>query len=149
LHYLNRENLVDRSRRDLAQAPNVRRLFADPVAEGRRYFAKTGLFPINHCVVVRRALLERHPWIALNLCGAFSAAKDQIVTQAAAALAPFLETGAIEAGAAKALNQDPMPYGVTAARPVLETIAQYVHEQGLTPRRVELEEVFAPSTLEL
>jgi 4,5-dihydroxyphthalate decarboxylase len=42
-----------------------------------------------------------------------------------------------------------MPYGVKAARPVLETITQYVHEQGLCERRVALEEIFAPNTLDL
>jgi 4,5-dihydroxyphthalate decarboxylase len=42
-----------------------------------------------------------------------------------------------------------MVYGVKANRNVLETITQYVHEQGLTARRVGLEELFAPSTLDL
>jgi 4,5-dihydroxyphthalate decarboxylase len=42
-----------------------------------------------------------------------------------------------------------MAYGVKAARPVLETIAQFVHEQGLTARRVAIEELFAPSTMEV
>jgi 4,5-dihydroxyphthalate decarboxylase len=42
-----------------------------------------------------------------------------------------------------------MAYGVRSARTVLETIAQYVHEQRLTQRRVELEEIFAPSTMDL
>jgi hypothetical protein len=32
---------------------------------------------------------------------------------------------------------------------VLATIAQYVHEQGLSARRVELEEIFAASTLDV
>ena len=44
---------------------------------------------------------------------------------------------------------DPLAYGFKAARPVLETVAQYVHEQGLAPRRVELKEIFAPSTLDV
>ncbi len=149
VHYLKEANLVDRSRVDLATVADVRPLFPDPAAEGRRYFAKTGLYPINHCVVVRRSLLERHPWIALNVYGAFAAAKDDIRTRTDAALQPYFETGAIDAGARKALAHDPMPYGVKAARPVLETITQYVHEQGLTPRRVGLEEIFAASTLEL
>ena len=40
---------------------------------------------------------------------------------------------------------DPYPYGVKENRKVLETIAEYSHEQGLTPRVVKLEEVFAPA----
>jgi 4,5-dihydroxyphthalate decarboxylase len=53
LHYISSLNAVDRSGVDLLARPEVRRLFPDPLAEGRRYYAKTGLFPINHCVVVR------------------------------------------------------------------------------------------------
>src|SRR5215475_7715007 len=63
LLYLTATNLVDRSRIDLARDPHIRPLFADRDAEARRYYGKTGLYPINHTVVVRRALAERHPWI--------------------------------------------------------------------------------------
>jgi 4,5-dihydroxyphthalate decarboxylase len=44
---------------------------------------------------------------------------------------------------------DPYPYGVKSNRQVLETVADYSYEQGLTPRRLSLDEVFAPSTLDL
>jgi 4,5-dihydroxyphthalate decarboxylase len=49
----------------------------------------------------------------------------------------------------RAMARDPMAYGVKASRKVLETITQYVHEQGLTARRVGVEELFAPSTIDL
>ena len=39
--------------------------------------------------------------------------------------------------------------GEQANRHILETITQYSNEQGLTPRKLALEEVFAPSTLDL
>ena len=57
LHYLVDNNLVDRSTVDVSGV--TRYLFPDPAAEGRRFYAKTGLFPINHTVVVRRSLLEQ------------------------------------------------------------------------------------------
>jgi 4,5-dihydroxyphthalate decarboxylase len=47
------------------------------------------------------------------------------------------------------IAKTPMPYGLKAARHVLETVTQYVHEQGLCERRVALEEIFAPNTLDL
>jgi len=149
VHYLREANLVDRSRIDLSKLADVRPLFPDPEAEGQRYFAKTGLFPINHCVVVRRVVLERHPWIALNLYGAFNAAKDESRARAVATLQPYFDTGAVDGNIRNALAQDALPYGVKAARRVVETVAQYVHEQGLTPRRVGIEEIFAASTLEV
>ena len=42
-----------------------------------------------------------------------------------------------------------IPYGVKSNRKVLETVAQYSHEQGLTPRVMPMDEIFAPSTLDL
>src|SRR2546430_805791 len=63
VHYIANPNLVDRSRLDLAKEPSVRPLFPDPVAEGVRYYKKTGLLPINHGMVVKRSLHERHPWV--------------------------------------------------------------------------------------
>src|SRR5829696_728861 len=62
VRYIAVRNIVDRSGVDLVNNPRVRTLFRDPVAEGARYYQKTGIFPINHGMVVRRSLLERHPW---------------------------------------------------------------------------------------
>jgi 4,5-dihydroxyphthalate decarboxylase len=149
LLYLTNPNLVDRSRIDLSKDPRVRPMFANREAEGRRYYAKTGIYPINHTVVVRRTLLEQHPWLALNLYSAFMAAKGEVVQRGEAYLRNYFTTGLIGDDVRRALAHDPMAYGVRAARPVLETIAQYVHEQGLATRRVGLEEIFAPSTMDL
>jgi len=148
IHYLPEKNLVDRSRVDISAV--TRTLFADPAAEGRRYFAKTGLYPINHTVVVRRSLVESHPWIALNLYSAFVAAKEEIGRYGAAYLQWYFESGLLDGSVRHTLAaNDPLAYGFKASRPVLETIAQYVHEQGLCARRVELSELFTPSTLDV
>jgi 4,5-dihydroxyphthalate decarboxylase len=148
LLYLASRNLVDRSRIDLRSDARARPLF-DAAVEGPRYYAKTGLYPINHTVVVRRTLLEKYPWLALNLYAAFAAARADVVRGGQDLLAPYYATGLIGADARRALVTDPMAYGVKASRKVLETIARYVHEQGLAARRVGLEELFAPSTMDL
>jgi 4,5-dihydroxyphthalate decarboxylase len=148
LHYLVEKNLVDRSRVDVSGV--TRYLFADPAAEGRRFYAKTGLFPINHTVVLRRTLLERHPWLALNLYSAFVAAKEEIARAGLSYLQWYLDAGLLDGSIKRTLAEnDPLAYGFKACRPVLETITQYVHEQGLSARRVELAEIFAPSTLDV
>jgi 4,5-dihydroxyphthalate decarboxylase len=149
LLYLTDRNLVDRSRIDLGADKRVRPLFPDRAAEGRRYYAKTGIYPINHTVVIRRSLVEQHPWIALNMYSAFAAARAQVLRAGSTALASHLETGAVGDDVRKALATDPMAYGVTATRKVLETIADYVHAQGLTDRRVMIEELFAPVAMDL
>lgn len=149
LLYLTDPNLVDRSRIDLDQVPEVRPLFKDPEAENHRYYAKTGIYPINHTLVVKRSILEKHPWIALNLFSAFVEAKTESERRLEESLRPYLETGLIDRSARDALGKDPKAYGLKATRTVLETVAQYVHEQGLTDRQVGIEEIFAPSTLNL
>jgi len=149
LLYLTHRNLVDRSRIDLSVDKRVRPLFPDRAAEGRRYYAKTGIYPINHTVVVRRTLVEKHPWIALNLYSAFAAARAEVLSAGSTALASHFETGVIGEDVRKALAADPMAYGVKATRKVLETIADYVYAQGLTDRRVKIEELFAPVAMDL
>jgi 4,5-dihydroxyphthalate decarboxylase len=148
-HYLKERNLVDRSTIDLSCDPRVTTLFADPAAEAQRYFAKTGIYPINHCVVVRRALLERNPWIVLNLYAAFLAAKEVARRRMMDSLQHYLAAGLLTPEVKTALDADPMAYGLKATRPVIETLARYVHEQGLSARVVRLEELFAPSALDL
>src|SRR5262249_4322097 len=90
LQHLRGRDLVDRSTVDVSGV--TRYLFPDPAAEGRRFYAKTALFPINHTVVVRRSLLERHPWIALNLYAAFAAAKEEIAGYGDAYVHWYFET---------------------------------------------------------
>ena len=148
LLYLTNNNLVDRSRIDLAKDARFKPLF-DRAAEARRYYAKTGIYQINHGMVIRRSLFERYPWAALNIYNAFAKARAEVIRARDNALHRHYEPGLIGDDVRRALAADPMVYGVKANRKVLETITQYVHEQGLTARRVGLEEMFAPSTMDL
>jgi 4,5-dihydroxyphthalate decarboxylase len=149
LHYLVAHNLVDRSKIDLSQDPNLRQIFPDIPAEKHRYFTKTGIYPINHTVVIRRSLHEKYPWLALNLYTMFQDAKAHVRAELMAGLKHYNEAGVLDANARNWLSQDLLGYGIKGPRKVLETITQYVHEQGLSSRRVGLEELFAPSTMDL
>jgi len=145
VHYIANANLVDRSRVDLWSHPEIRSLFPDPLAEGVRYYKKTGLLPINHGMVVKRSLAERHPWIVLNVLKAFERANEIAERERLEHAQYHVATGLVSA---QALRTPLVRHGVKANRLVLETAAQYSEEQGLTPRRVRLEDVFAPSTLD-
>jgi len=149
LLYLNNRNLVDRSTLDLGTVDVIQPLFKDKQAETRRYFAKTGIYPINHTVVIKRDLHERHPWLALNIYHAFVAAKKDVERETVETMQSYFDTGLVDPAGQKALQADPKAYGMKASRKVIETIAGFVHEQGLTDRRVAVEELFAPSTLEI
>jgi 4,5-dihydroxyphthalate decarboxylase len=144
LHYLADRNLVDRSRADLTNHPDFKYLFPDPIAEGVRFFKKTGLLPINHQAVVRRDIFEKEPWVVLNLIKAFNKANEIADAERVAHVQDHLAAGL--------LSGDPKPrllqHGVKANRKVIETIAQYSLEQNLTPRLVKIEEIYAPNALD-
>jgi 4,5-dihydroxyphthalate decarboxylase len=145
VHYIRRTNLVDRSTIDLAGHRDIKPLFPDPLAEGVHYFKETGLFPINHGMVIKRALAEQHPWVVLNVLKAFDAANDIAERERVEHARYHIDAGwVVEA----ALRTPLVRHGVKANRLVLETAARYSQEQGLTPRLVGLEELFAPQVLE-
>jgi 4,5-dihydroxyphthalate decarboxylase len=147
VHYIVNDNLVDRSRIDLWNHPAARRLFPDPIAEGIRYYKKTGLYPINHGMVIKRALAEKHPWVVLNLMTAFERANAIADRERIDHVADHLATGHVPADTKDALARPVLRHGIKANRAILETCADYSLEQGLTPRRMKLEEIFAPSTM--
>jgi 4,5-dihydroxyphthalate decarboxylase len=148
-HYITARNLVDRSRADLHSDPRVRTLWANPAAEGARYFAQTGIYPLNHCVVVRRSVVERYPWVALNLFDAFQAAAERIRSRSIETLAPYFASGLLDRSVRDVLARDPWAYGIAASRPAIETLLRYLAAQHLIARPVGIEELFAPSTLSL
>ena len=139
---------MNRSTIDLFHHDDMRMLFPDPQAEGTRYYQKTGFFPFNHTVIMRRSIYEQHPWVARNLLEAFEAAKQRSYAAARALNQPYLATGLLPAEARSATATDLFPYGMAANREVMELAARYSHEQGLTPREVAVEEVFAATVLD-
>jgi 4,5-dihydroxyphthalate decarboxylase len=124
----------------------LRRLFENYQAEEKTYFQRTGVYPIMHCVVVRKTLLNDHPWLARNLYDAFEAARragverawDTTSSRFALPWAP-----AYMADAATVLGDDPFAYGIAANRVTLDAWTQYAYEQGVAHRRVPLDDLFA------
>ena len=147
LLYLNVPNLVDRSTADISEV--CRPLFPDPVAESTRYFRKSGIYPINHAMVIKRELHEKYPWAGVNIYHAFMNAKNEVERIAEKTLKDYISCGLVEPAAAKMFGADPKSYGLRSTRNVIETISQYVYEQGLTDRLVGVDELFAPATLDL
>jgi 4,5-dihydroxyphthalate decarboxylase len=139
---------LDRSAADLEAHPDIRPLFSDSAAEAIRYYKKTGIYPINHGMVVKRAVFERHPWVVLNILRAFNAANDIAERERREHVAYHLETGLVPPEYRRPLATRLIQYGVRANRATLETAAKYSNQQGLTPRVMPMEELFAPNALD-
>ena len=124
--------------------PNVARLFDDYKGEEERYFQKTGIFPIMHVMGVKRDIVERYPWIPVNLYKAFEKAKaigmKRMFNPRIAPLAWYRH--ALEEQR-KLLGEDPWEYGLSDAnRHNLDTLVGYSHEQGMLKRHWPLDELF-------
>ena len=99
-------------------------------------------------MVIKREIAERHPWVILNIFKAFQKANELAEKARREAVEYHLETGLLLTSAKKALTTPLITHGIAANRKVLETAAHYSFEQGLTPRLIQLEELFAPSVME-
>jgi len=128
----------------------VRRLFENHVEVEQAYYRKTGIFPIMHTVVIRREIYEANRWIAQSLTKAFVEAKrrvyeDLYTTSALTTMLPW-QVAQVET-LRHDMGEDWWPYGLEVNRHVLDTFLRYHHEQGLSRRRLQPEELFAPETL--
>jgi 4,5-dihydroxyphthalate decarboxylase len=129
----------------------VVRLFADYVEVEKAYYRQTGLFPIMHCVAIRRDVYEQNRWVAQALFKAFCQAQartydDLAETAALKGMLPWFNAHVEEAVAM--MGADFWPYGFEKNRENLATFLRYHHEQGLSKNQLEPEELFAPETLE-
>lgn len=146
-------NLIDRSTRIRATGGDwskVQSLFPDTIAEGTRFFKKHGFIPANHAYIIRGDVYRKHPWLAFNLYKAFLRAKEIAQEKLAERIPSGLIFGQeYLAQTTEIFGNDPFPYGIKENRHMLETIINYSHEQGLIPEKIKLEDLFAPSTLDL
>ena len=130
--------------------PAIARLFADPAAEERAYYQQTGIFPIMHVVALRAAVLDRFPWVAMNLFEAFDHAKRRSQARLAeytASRVPLPWVPAQAAAAEALFGGDPFPYGLEPNRVTLEAFLRWADAQGVTARALRPEELFAEQTL--
>jgi 4,5-dihydroxyphthalate decarboxylase len=122
----------------------VKRLFPDFRRVEQDYYRKTGIFPIMHTFVLRTRVYDANTWLAVGLYRAFCRARD-------AAYRHMYDTDALtvslpwvidEVERSKEVAWD---YSIEGSRPTLEALVQYLDEQELTRRRMDVAELFAPN----
>jgi 4,5-dihydroxyphthalate decarboxylase len=129
------------------KAPNVGRMFPDYRSVEEAYYRKTGMFPIMHMMAVRKSLAEEYPWLPGSVFKACLqahniAAQEIKSTGMYYVMLPWLTDDL--ARLHSVMGPNPWPYGANANRKELEAMLRWSHEQGLSPRRGTIQEIFAP-----
>ena len=115
---------IDVALGETSSDPRLKPLFADPDAEARAWYAKHGVIPINHVVVVSQALNDGDPETVREVYRLLKEAKAH----------------------APATTPDTTPFGLAAMRPALELIIAYAAQQKLISRGFAVEELFSDLT---
>jgi len=123
---------------------SVRRLFPNFREVELAYYRRTRIFPIMHTLVLRKAIYEAHPWLAVNLYRAFVRSRDiaqqhMYDTDALTVTLPWV-IDEIERS-----REIPWDYSIAGSRPTLDALMQYLDEQKLARRRMDVAELFAPN----
>ena len=133
----------------LKNSPLVQRLFPVCRAVEADYYRRTKIYPIMHMTVMRKAIYEQDPSLAVRLSQGFQAAKELAFEDYQEGLASLPWVNLDLEYARQVLGADVHPYGIKNNAPTLEAATLYSHEQGLTQRKFTVEELFAKETLDL
>lgn len=130
----------------LGKVPHVQHLFPDLRETTKQYFIQTGIFPIMHLVVIRKAVIEKHPFVATSLFNALNESKNLALRRMKFAstnryMLPFLPSELEEID--QLFGGDPWPYGIEINRKPLEALVSYLHAQAMIARIIPLEELFS------
>jgi 4,5-dihydroxyphthalate decarboxylase len=119
--------------------PKVESEDVQPLAgNAGEWYKKTGVYPINHTLVVKDSLLAANPTLGKDLYDAFKAARDAYVAG--------LDASTDEADAAMkrtaGMVGDPLPYGIEANRKAMEAIIAAATSQHILTKPTKVEDVF-------
>jgi 4,5-dihydroxyphthalate decarboxylase len=131
-------------------SPDVKPLIPNAKEAGFAALRARGHYPINHTVVVKDELLEKHPDLAREVFEAFAQSKRLYVEK--------LREGRIEKPTTadevhrrvmEITGGDPLPYGIEPNRATLDELAASAVEQGILSRAPKIEDLFARETRNL
>jgi 4,5-dihydroxyphthalate decarboxylase len=129
--------------------PNIDFLFPNHGEIERDYFKRTGFFPIMHTLLVKTALLDKEPWVAMSLFNAWMASKqalyDDLKWQRVHLTSLWYRALGEEELAAG--GEDFYRWGFKNGRAEIDKMLEYVFRYGMTPTKFEPEQIFHSSTL--
>jgi 4,5-dihydroxyphthalate decarboxylase len=130
------------SKYDAKKGPIVR-LIPDFRSVEQRYFRETRCYPPQHVLVVRREVWERDPSVGARLVETFQ--RSEAAFNAAQRLYPYTTPWLMSEveEAERLMGKDFHPHGLEPNRHAVDVFCQSGFEDGLTKRRVPVDEFFA------
>jgi 4,5-dihydroxyphthalate decarboxylase len=131
--------------------PRIGHLWENYVDVEKDYFRRTGFFPIMHITTLPQEIVARYPWVVESLTHAFEEAKQlafkRLANPRIVPLAWFRTNWEDER---HFLGRDPWEYGLSEVnKKNYDLLAQFVYEQGMTSRRMTLQDLFAKEAFEM
>jgi 4,5-dihydroxyphthalate decarboxylase len=125
--------------------PDVERLFPNYLEMEEKYYARSKVWPIMHVIAIKKAILDRDPWVAGSLYNAFMESKERSVrrlTDVTVSRYPLPWVSTYARTKRDEFDGDPFPYGIDENRPTLEQFMRYTHEQGIAHRHAKVDDIF-------
>jgi 4,5-dihydroxyphthalate decarboxylase len=115
-----------------SEAEHIKPMYPDPREACKDFYRRTGIFPLNHLVVIKDSLLREQPWFAEALYEALKQSKA----------ATFKAEPDAKIGGAGIVDGEPLPYGITGNRHKIDALLDMCVEQKVMRRRMTIEELF-------
>lgn len=128
--------------------PDVVPIFEAPDDAAAEVLRHSGVFPINHLMVIRDDLLKENPGLAQSVFTLFAEAKRRYVEQLRTQ-PDGSRQDQILARVMEITGECPLPYGIERNRATLEALIDTAMRQHIIHVRPAVEELFAVETREL
>jgi 4,5-dihydroxyphthalate decarboxylase len=124
---------------------DVIRLFPDYHQIEKDYYKRTGVFPIMHLIAIKREAYEANPFIAKSLYRAFSESKNAGLLRmrnysALRYMLPWMSEQLDEID--EVFGEDPWTYGLESNGKTIETMQDFMLQQGMIPAAIPLDKLF-------
>ena len=127
---------------------DIRPLIPNAFDTGAAFYRDTGIYPISHHLVVKDEVLDANPWLPEELFRLFTTAKDDYLSELASQ-GPQNNQDEALVRMQQVIGPDPLLYGVAPNRKSLESFIEFNVEQKVISKRLDLEELFPASVMEL
>jgi 4,5-dihydroxyphthalate decarboxylase len=130
--------------------PDVQPLIPQATEAGFDALRQRGIYPINHLVVVKDALLDAHPDLAADVFEAFTEAKRLYVQRLRSdGVDDPTPTDVMYAQVMEILGGDPLPYGIEPNRANIERLIDHAVHQKVLDHPPSVDSLFARGTHDL